>query len=247
VEFAAALFQGEKSRAASAIAAPMATPIASPQAIAAPAPRTAEERAPAREPDVPRRRFHWGLALAATAIIAAAAYLGFDNWRLRRQIHDAQAQHAALGEREQQLQKDLEAQRLANTESAKEIERLRQSQTNIEQLKTVFLFLPPPTRGAARPPSIILPAGTDLAVLTLALEAEDFPQYRATLKDSTANRAVWTSADLHPAVWGDKKMVSISFPAGLLKDQNYVVELTGVPARGAPQAIADYAFRAVLK
>jgi hypothetical protein len=177
----------------------------------------------------------------------AAGYLSFDNWRLQKQISDSRAQQATFDQREQQLQKQLDNERSARAESAKEIERLRQSQTNLEQLTTVSLILPPPTRGAARPPTITLQPGTNLAVLILTLDAGDFSQYRATLKDPAADQVLWSSGNLQPSSLGDKKAVSISFPGTLLKPQNYMVELAGLPARGAPESIGSYSFRAVLK
>jgi hypothetical protein len=245
VEFASALLGIEKKRALAPVATPVVTPKAVP--VAVPTPEPAEEPAPAPKSRARRPMFHWGFALAAAAIVLVAGYVSFDNFRLRRQISDAQSQHAAIDQRQQQLQKELDDERSANAESAKEIERLRQSQTNVEQLKTVSLLLPPPTRGAGRPPTIDVQPGTDLAVLLLALESDDFPQYRAAVKDPAANQVLWTSANLQSASLGDKKMVSISFPAGLLKQQNYVVELTGLPAHGAPETIGSYPFRAVLR
>jgi hypothetical protein len=67
------------------------------------------------------------------------------------------------------------------------------------------------------------------------------------LKDPAANQILWSSASLESTSLGEKKAISISFPAGLLKQQNYIVELTGLPARKAPELIGGYPFRAVLK
>ena len=252
VDFAAALLESENKGVRSSVAKPVATPVADRDVVPVRVPlaKPAEPPSPAVEPRPlrpPRRGLHWGFALAAAAMVLVAAYFSFDNWRLRRQINDARAQQSTIDQREHQLEKQLEDQRSANAESAKELERLRQSQTNLEQLSTVSLLLPPPTRGAARPAAITLPQGTNLAVLLLELDAADFPQYRAALKDPAANQTLWTSGNLQPASLGDKKVISISFPVSLLKQQNYVVELTGLPTRGAPESIGSYSFHAVLK
>lgn len=241
VEFAAALIELEKRP----VAAPAPSPV--PQEPAVPAFRLKEESAPAPKPAVRRSMFGWGFAFVTAVMLFAAGYLLLENLRLRQQMDDAHAQRAAADQRAQQLQKELSDQRSANAESQKEIERLRQSQTNLEQLKTVSLLLPPPTRGAARLSTISVPAGTDLAVLLLTLESADFPAYRAVLKDPATGQVLWTSGSLAPASLGETKAVSISFPASLLKQQNYIVELTGLPSRGAPEAIGSYPFRAVLK
>lgn len=191
----------------------------------------------------PQGRF----AGAALVMLLAAGYLLLQNVGLRKQASEARTQQAALDQREQQLQKQLDEQRSANAESLKEIERLRQSQTNPEQLRTVSLLLPPPTRGGGRIATISLHPGTNLAVLLLALESDDFPAYRATLRDPAGNRVLWRSANLEAAPLDERRVVSISFPAGLLKEQNYLVELSGTPASGPAEPIAGYPFRAVLR
>jgi hypothetical protein len=249
VDFAAALLESEEKGARTLVAKPVAAPIAVTDGVSVnvPVAKPAEAPAPTAKFRAPRRGLHWGFALAAAVILVAAGYLSFDNWRLRKQISGSRAQQATFDQREQQLQKQLDNERSAHAESAKEIERLRQSQTNLEQLTTVSLILPPPTRGAARPPTITLQPGTNLAVLILTLDAGDFSQYRAALKDPAADQVLWSSGNLRPSSLGDKKVVSVSFPGSLLKPQNYVVELTGLPARGAPESIGSYSFHAVLK
>jgi Tfp pilus assembly protein PilN len=189
----------------------------------------------------------WGFAGAALVMLLVAGYLLLENAGLRKQMREGQTEQAALNQREQQLQKQLNEQRSANAEALKELERVRESQTNLSQLKTVSLLLPPPTRGGGRITSIALGPGTNLAVLLLALESDDFPAYRATLRDPAGNRILWRSTNLEATSLDERKLVSISVPAGLLKEQNYLVELTGIPARGSAEPIAGYPFRVVLK
>jgi hypothetical protein len=45
----------------------------------------------------------------------------------------------------------------------------------------------------------------------------------------------------------ERKMISISFPAGLLKQQNYIVDLEGRSSGGAAEVIGSYPFRVVLQ
>jgi hypothetical protein len=242
VDFAAALFELEKRPAPSAAPVPV-TPVA---AVPTPTPR--EGPAPQVQKPVERRQtFRWGFAFAAALMLFATGYLVMENLRLRKQMGETQTQQAAIDQRAQDLQKQLNDQRSANEESLKEIERLRQSQANLGQLKTVSLLLPPPMRGAARIPTISVPSGTDLAMLLLTLESDEFPAYQAALKDPATNQILWSSASLESTSLGEKKAISISFPAGLLKQQNYIVEMKGLPAGKAPEFIGGYPFRAVLK
>jgi hypothetical protein len=160
---------------------------------------------------------------------------------------DAQAQHDSADQRLRELENRLDQERSAKDEALRELERARESQWNLDQLKTVSLLLPPPMRGPGPVPTISLRPGTNLVVLVLPLESDDFPAYRARLRDPAANHVLWSSGQLTASLGGERKMVSLSFPASLLKQQNYIVELTGQPAHGAPELIASHLFRVVLK
>jgi hypothetical protein len=102
-------------------------------------------------------------------------------------------------------------------------------------------------RGSEKMPMVSLRPGTDLVVLVLPLESDDFPAYEANLKDPVANRIVWKSARLTAATGGDRKVLSISFRSGLLKPQNYIVDLKGIPNHGPAEVISGYPFRVMLQ
>ncbi len=196
---------------------------------------------------VPRLALQWGFAASALLMLLAASYLLLENTRLREQTIAAQGRNAAFEQPEQELQRQLNDQRAANAEMAKELDRLRESQPNLDQLKTLSALLLPPTRGAGRLPKLSVPQGTNLVVLLLTLEADDFPEYRVSLKDPAANQIVWQSASLQADSNGAGKTVSVSFPAHVLQQQNYVLELSGVPSNGRAEFISGYPLRVVVR
>ena len=195
----------------------------------------------------PRLALQWGFAGSALAMMLAASYLLFENGRLRKQTSEAQGSQVALKQREQELQRQLNEQRTANAELAKGAGQLHESQPNLDQLKTFSALLLPPTRGAGRIAAISVPRGTDLVVLLLTLEADDFHEYRVGLKDPGTNQVVWRSANLEAALGSADKTVSISFPARLLKQQNYVLELSGESGNGRAEFIGGYPIRVVIR
>jgi hypothetical protein len=185
----------------------------------------------------------WGFAAAALAMLVVAGYLLRQNVELREQVNQAHEHQKAIDQLTEQLQQQMKDLRSADAESSKE----KASPDNLNQLKTVSLLLPPPTRGAGPIATISLPPGTKVAVLLLALESDDFPLYRVSLKDSEGNRVLWRSTNLEAGRLGQTKAVPASFPAGLLKPQTYIAELTGLPPHGAPEVVGNYPFRVVLK
>lgn len=189
----------------------------------------------------------WSLAGITLVMLLVGSLLLINNLRLRKQVTEAEADLAVFDGREQQLQTQLTEQQSANASTLKELEQVRESQMNLDQLRTISMLLPPPTRGTILTPTVSVPAGTDLVVLILELESEDFPAYRAELKDPVTHHLIWRSGILKSAPGGEHKGISIGFRASVLKPKNYVVEVTGVPLRGAPEFISTYPFRAMLE
>jgi len=211
---------------------------------------------PAREPGKkpsPRRSgfspsaFQWGFAGAAAVLMLVAGYLLLDNLRLHRQMSETRARQSEFDRRERDLRSELDQQRTANAQAQQELQRLHGLQSGLDQITAVPLVLLPPSRGVSAMPTVSIRAGTDLLVLLLTLESDDFPVYRVVLRDPANNQVLWRSANMTSTSAGEKKAVSVSIRAGLLKQQNYIAELTGIPARGNPELIGGYSFRAVLK
>jgi hypothetical protein len=197
---------------------------------------------------VPRLALEWGFAGSALVLLLTASYLFLENARMRRQTTEGQGSQAAFEQREQELQRQLNSQLAANAALAKELDSLRESHPNLDQLKTFSALLLPPTRGTGRVPTVSVAGGTDLVVLLLTLESDDFPAYRVGLKDSATNQIVWLSANLEAAPGGSNKIVSVSFPARLLKQKNYVLELSGISSKeGRAELIGGYPIRVAIK
>lgn len=195
----------------------------------------------------PQLALQWGFAAGALGLLFVAGYLLLQNARLRRPTSEAPASNAAFERHEQELQRQLNDQRAANAQMAKELEQLRASQPNLDQLKTLSAVLLPPTRGTGAIPTVSVPRGTDLVVLLLTLETDDFHAYHVGLKDLATNKTVWHSANLEAASSGARRTVSVSFPTQLLKQQNYVLELSGVAPDGRAELLSEYPIRVAIK
>ena len=79
------------------------------------------------------------------------------------------------------------------------------------------------------------------------LESDDFPSYRAELKDPATAQIVWRGVDLRASSRAGARSLSITIDAGLLKPRTYAVDVAGVPARGAPDLVGSYPFKVVVK
>jgi len=190
----------------------------------------------------PRRR--WlipALAFAATCLVLACGYLLYQNSRLRIQMTQTQRDHESLELRERTLERQIAEQRLAmaTVPENKPAPPLQSTEN------AIALILLPQTRGAGPIPAIVLSSTADRAEFRLELESGDFTGFQAELKDLATNRVLWRSGKLKEESQGDSRRVRVSVPGGLLKPQNYTLELTAIPSAGARELLSSYAFRVV--
>ena len=211
----------------------------------------------------PRFAMQWGLAFAALALLVFGSWLVFENVRLRQQTSDAQARRDSLSQREQELQKELEGQRTVNAAAEQELTRVRQERERLEQElaaqqrgpkerpspsaegSILSLVLTPQLHGSSQVPLLTIPAGTAYVAAQLRLDPNDYSTYRVALIDPAGNRAVWRSGNLKLRSKGAGKALGVTFSAGLLKPQTYILRVSGVPAGGVPEIVSDYSFKVV--
>jgi hypothetical protein len=202
----------------------------------------------------------WGLAAAALAMLIVGGWLAVENIRLRQQTSQTTARRDQLLQREQDLQKELENQRALNSQTEQELARVREERERLEQeLKQgqavarsssnegaiVSLILTPPLRGSGQLPTLSLRPHLNEVAAQLQLEAADYSVYRVALMNPANNQTLWRSGKLKPRTAGGRKAIAVSFPAGLLRAQNYVLQVSGIPAGGRVEIVGDYPFRVV--
>ena len=209
----------------------------------------------------PRPVLQWGLAAAALALLVGGSWFAVDNLRLRQQMSQTAARRDALVQREQDLQKEIEGQRVANSQAERELARVRDERERLEQeLKKaqpggtkpssgegsiVSLILAPPLRGAGQAPTLSIRPGTNQVAAQLQLEAADYPAYRVALLNPANDQVLWRRGNLKPRTKGERKAIGVSFSAALLKQQNYILRVSGVAAGGGSEILGDYPFKVV--
>lgn len=221
---------------------------------------------------VPRLAWQWGFAIAALALLITGSWLVFENKRLRQQVSQTAARRDELGRREQELQRELEGQRVASVQAEQELARIRGERERLEQelkqeeqrriaeqqratgqrqpsspggVSIASFILAPQMRGVGQLPEVSLPAKTDYVEMQLQLEPNDYPAYQVSLLDQSGNQTLWRSNKLKARAAGDGKALSVSFRAGLLRPQAYVLRVSGVSASGASEILSDYPFKVV--
>jgi hypothetical protein len=195
-----------------------ATGRASPEVSREPATRVAKAR-----------RWRDLLPLAAALMLAVASvWLALDNRALRERVASAELP------RDRQLR---EAEPPRATNAAPPL-----TGGGPSGLTVATLVLMPQLRSARQLPTVALTGrGGDVAV-QLDLEPVDYPAYTAALVASNGNQIVWRSDRLIARTVGDRQRIDLSVPAAVLSPQDYLIRVSGVPARGAPDIVGEYGF-----
>lgn len=221
----------------------------------------------------PSFAFQWGLAAASIVLLLVVGWLAVDNYRLRQQEKATQTRREALQKREKELEEQLKNQQSNNSETENELARVREElakleeekkqieiekrkaeeqqraqsrQTNGQSSESIVAFnLEPPKRGTGQPVILNVPASANYLSIRLEMESDDFPLYRVTLKNTANNQTLWRSGKLKTKTKGDGKSLLIKFRSGLLKEQNYILEVSGLSDEGAVENIIGYPFRVV--
>jgi hypothetical protein len=205
---------------------------------------------------MPRSKLVWTLAAAAALLLVVSGTLLFQDVRLRNGLNEAQREGAALNRRAHELEQQLEDQRAAVAEAAREPERVRamaqqsaaarppdRTRAASPPLTATALVLLPQTRAIGPIATLAVPQGADSVRFELRLESNDFPRYEVALKDPATNQVVWRSGRITAKSRDDEPSVSIVVPARVLKPQHYSLELIGHSAAGTAEAVGSYTVR----
>ena len=186
----------------------------------------------------------WGLALAALVLAAVAGYLFLQNHDLSAKIAGLSAQQTALEDREKDLQSQLDAQTAAVQTPA-----VTKPTSGAEKLPSILasVLLMPQTRGSGQPVAVLVDKGSAAIPFELALETSGLGRYQAALKDPGTNQTLWTSGALAIKRGANLNTVVVGVPSKILRQQNYVIELSGIAASGAADIAGAYVFHAVLR
>lgn len=200
--------------------------------------------------------FRWVFAAAVLVLLAAAGYLLRENMVMRNQLAQIQKERDHLQQREQDLQQKVSNQESVDAERRNELSRVREklsqvqkqlaSQASLEfdprNVNIVALNLSAQTRNIGKTQILSLPAQVGYVAITLQLESTDFSEYQVALKDLDEGKTLWQSSKLAPI----GKTIQFGMPVKMLKEENYIFELSGFSGANTSKVISGYPFRVVM-
>jgi hypothetical protein len=199
-------------------------------------------------------RYNWPLLATAASVVLACGVLVSDL-QLRQGLNRARRLGTDNDRRADVLTEPLDQARNENIEIADALERARaaaaserppvsappaasSSGLTSDSAKATVLF--PQTRSIGQVQKIEVAASAESVMLELRLESNEYPQYRALLKDPDTDRIVWRSAVVRARA-ASPAFVSLVVPADLLESRHYSFELAGIDRAGHQTTTGTYA------
>jgi hypothetical protein len=175
----------------------------------------------------------WGFAVAGAVVLIVGAGLVRENWRLRAQLRQMQAEQTELQQRENDLNRQLAQHTVPPSGNGARKAPEGEAGSQSHSLPIVALALAPGLlRGNAEQKTLIIPHGPHLVRLQLDVGGlQPYESYIATLKTVEGVR-VWAKEGLKTMPESEGRTVALELPSGLLGNKDYIVELQG--ARSGP-------------
>ena len=167
----------------------------------------------------------WAFAAVFAGILVGGAWLVRQNWRLRAQLREIQAQQTELRQREERLSKQLSQLKVTPTGRMPGSE---VAQPQPHPLPIVALTLVPGVlRSSAEQKTLIIPPGPHLVHLQLDLGSRSYESYLATLETAEGSR-IWSKEGLKAVPASGGRTLVLELPSSLFGNKDYILQLRGV-------------------
>jgi anti-sigma factor RsiW len=187
-----------------------------------------------------RQRFstpamRWAAAAAALVLVGTTVWLTIDRARLSGMVTSLERERLETASQVERLSTALEQER-------RRADTLEQRPKAFTPAIATLLLKPGATRSAGASNDVQLPPDAALLRLTLALEQNTHPRYRAVLTTADGDE-VWAQHGLTARVTAQDVTLNVDLPASVLSNRDYIVTVSGVGGNRQIEELADYAFR----
>jgi type II secretory pathway pseudopilin PulG len=193
---------------------------------------------------LPRPQLQW--ALASAAVVLVGAVLALQNYRLRGELQEAQANTNQSRQQQDALRRQI-AELGAQRQPVPESERGSQI-ARLEPLADLpFTLVPGVSRGSATGlKDLVVPHNSAWVRLEMVLDRDEFKTYEAVIQTAEGKEVVRGKA-LRSQLIGGSAVVAWRFPSLSIHSGDYVVQLMGKTATGGLEGVESYGFRVVRK
>jgi len=189
-----------------------------------------------------------GLRVAAAALLLiVGGWVIFEVIRLRAQVQQAEAQRAALQKQNEDLERQIDAEKNHSLELTSRLEQERlqpQAQLNQVGSEIVSFFLTADlVRGSAEAKRNVIPTGAREVNLQLSFNDQQYERYDVVITN-VEGREIWRKDAGKTQSKNGSKAITLRIPAALFTTNDYIVNVIGTDSS---DKVARYAFSVVRK
>lgn len=197
-------------------------------------------------------RSRTGMVLAAATVLLALAgsWLVFHTLKLNDRLKQIDAERSAAHERARELEGRIAVELEQNRKLSEELDRERarrvadqthpESQPPARSFVSLVLNLGA-VRGGGSTPKLSIPPDASQVRIHARFKTGSYPAYRAELQ-TVEGRSLWQQPGLKARARGGEREVSLTAPASLFREDDYVLALKGVTPAGEEQSVGEYFF-----
>ena len=184
----------------------------------------------------PRPAFQFATAAFAFILVCVVSWQVVQSNRLRSRIGALEAERGSLQQREQALQKAVDAEHSRAEDLSAQLQ--RGALGNVASLA----LLPGMLRGEAAAPQLVIPHQAQIARLEIQLEPRDrYPQFRVELHTERGEE-ILTRNNLREQRLNNGRGVVLEIPSSALTDGNYELALKGAASGKQVDDLGYYRF-----
>ncbi|MCI0488633.1 MAG: hypothetical protein L0229_18755 [Blastocatellia bacterium] len=223
-----------------------------------------------REPkaEKPKARFAWFTAwgefmrnrmvfvpLAVSILLALiGSWLWLQTLRLNGRLAGIQAEKTAQEKKAGELEQQITEERRRNEQLAEELRREREQREREDRIRPApepparsfvsFILTLGAVRDRSSTTKLTIPSAAKQVRLEALFKIGDYPSYRAELQ-TVEGRVLSERTGLKARKRGDDKAVSLTLPASVFGEGDYILVLNGITSAGEEESVGEYFFRVV--
>ena len=189
---------------------------------------------------IPRPQIAWAFASGMVLLIGIA--LGLQNYRLRRELRDTQANANEIRRQQNSLREQIAKLGIQNHQAS---EGVPGSEVARLELPDLTFRLGSHERDTTGQGDLVIPPNRLWVKLEIPLDRNPYKTYEAVLMRPEQNKEILRGEELQSYSVDGKIVVSWRFQANSIQSGDYIVRLMGKTAAGKLEKVKSYSFRAV--
>ena len=190
------------------------------------------------------RAWQWTFAAVLLVLIGLSGWLIFQKRRVNQVPPSELARNSAEKDRVASANASHELQPELAKPSGETVSQETKKPEPGVAVEIASIALAPQVRSETTVPAVSVKSATGYVAVGLDLEPNEYSLYRVELLRQSTREVLWRANNLSSRKHDGDQIVNVRLPAGLLRNESYVLSVSGLSKKGS-ELISDYRFRVV--